>query len=210
MKRFLVILLVAAITALSACGTSTVNGSNGNTAPRSGIPTAIPQVWTAPVSYTDFQGYQYTVRESTVAFSPQPSSTSGIVQSAPPGQDWLDLEFQVTNLLTDRTAVFMDTAIQIFGPCGPGGNAGQTTAPNGQCLTSDLIFGYSNLPYGGHALGLAIGGTSNFDFYLLEPTGIDVTTWTMWLNTCTGDGDPFHCSLAGGVPLTPIPSSQSS
>jgi hypothetical protein len=149
-------------------------------------------------------GYKYAVRMTTDSFTVSAASAP-VANYAPPGDDTLDIHFQVRNVLTDRPAEFQLDTVGIFGACaaftGP-------AAPNGQCSlgTASEFARYvpSNTvdPQYGVDVPLASGATQDFHVYDGLPTTFKYTDWTVWYTTCAGDGT-LNSKLTGGDHLLP-------
>ncbi|HEY7340588.1 MAG TPA: hypothetical protein VH591_06895 [Ktedonobacterales bacterium] len=155
------------------------------------------------VVFTDFQGFRFSVQEQTGFFSPTAVDSSGKTYTAPPGSNILVLHFVVRNLLTDRPGIFQAAdfdAIGIFGSCA--GLSFPTRSPNGQCMQNQNWVGWYGTVPDGNYFNIPVGGSATFDYTTQYGASADITAMTMWINTCKGDGDIFHCSLIdGSIPL---------
>lgn len=163
-----------------------------------------------PVVMTDSTGFRFSIQEQTGSFSPTYVDDSGNSYTAPPGYDMLVLHFVVRNLLTDRPGTFGwedFAAIGIYGPCA-GALPSAPQSPTGQCQQNEDWVGWLGSVPVGNYFSIPVGGSAQFDYAAQYSAATDITSMTMWIDTCKGDGNAFHCTpfdsipLAGGVHLS--------
>jgi hypothetical protein len=177
MKRLLPLIVLLLLT---GCAGSTVSG-NAQTGLSA---TATPaEVWTTSIQDTDSQGFRFSVRARPVAFTPSPAG--GVNTVAPPGYDFLDVEVQVTNLLTDRRGPFTENDVEIedYPASGP-----QSSEP-----CTDTLCGFGWIADGGPLTGVGAltqtldvpaGASSSFHLYREFPQTLRITDLVFSIGYC--------------------------
>jgi hypothetical protein len=208
-------LLACLLLAVAACGPTATGASSPNApaTPLAPTLTSTPAlVWSPAFAFSDSAGFRYSVRVRINGFTPTANPASGITWTTSPDHDWLDLELEVTNLITDRPAELEATYLGVWGPCPAGDAACAAQATNGltcyglingQCLGGQGLGFYTQGMYSDVPIRIDAGATVDFyaDSPLPKTWSARFPTWTLWAGTGFGGGGP----AIGGVPLGPMP-----
>src|SRR5260221_741913 len=135
-------------------------------------------IWSAPIYVTDRQGFRFMLRARPTAFSGSPAH--GINTVAAPGYDFLDVEIQVANLLTDRRAPFTENMVGF-----------SDSVTSSKPCTYTLCVGWmteddeASGAFAG-AINLPARGNNSFHMYAEFPARLHITDIDFFADDCAG------------------------